>query len=80
MFRIEKCRDKAVYSAKLDKPRRLDLKRIAAKFKTIQDTPIVLVVEVDGVEVIVHRHGELLFKNCNDMEKLRKIAEKIYGA
>ncbi len=80
MFKIEKCRDKAVYSAKLDKPGRLDLKRIAKKFNTLQDTPIVLVVEVDGCEVIVHRHGELLFKNCNDMDKLKKIAEKIYGA
>lgn len=80
MFKIEKCRDKAVYSAKLDKPGRLDLKKIAWKFRTIQDTPIVLVIEVDGVEIIVHRHGELLFKDCTDMEKLKKIALKIYSA
>lgn len=79
MFRVEKCKDKVVYSAKLDSPDRLNLKEISRKFKTLQKTPILLLIEVDGCEIIVHRHGELMFKDCNDKDKIRNISKKIYA-
>lgn len=79
-FTVEKCKTKAAHSAKLKLQRKLDLTKIRSKFETVLETPILLVVKVDQVEVIVHGYGELLFKNCDDQELMRKIAEKIYAA
>ena len=73
MIKIEKCKTKAAYSAKV----KVDLARVRSKFDVVLDTPILVVVKVDGIEVIVHGYGELLFKNCDDVEKMQKIAESI---
>ncbi len=77
-FTIEKCKTKAAYSAKLKKQQKLDLSRIKKEFEVALETPILLVVKVEGLEVIVHSYGELLFKKCEDVELMRRIAEKIY--
>ncbi|MDP3699086.1 MAG: hypothetical protein Q8R47_05875 [Nanoarchaeota archaeon] len=77
-FTVERCKTKAAYSAKLKKPQHLDLQKIKTKFETILETPVLLVVKVEGVEIIVHGYGELLFKNCEDQEMMEKIARKIY--
>lgn len=78
MYNLAKCKTKVAYSAKLKKQGKLDLEKIKEKFEVILDTPILLVVKVEGVEVIVHGYGELLFKKCEDVELMKKIAEKIY--
>ena len=62
-FDISKCKTKAGYSAKLKKGRVLNLKKIIATFNVLLETPILVVIKVDDVEVIVHKHGELYFKN-----------------
>lgn len=77
-FTLEKCKTKAAYSAKLKKQSQLHLQKIKNKFEVVLETPILLVVKVEGVEVIVHGYGELLFKKCEDVELMKKIAEKIY--
>ena len=79
-FTVEKCKTKAAYSAKLKKQQKLDLKKIKDKFSVVLETPILLVVSVEGVEVIIHGYGELLFKRCQDVDLMRKIAERIYAA
>ena len=79
-FNLEKCKTKAAYSTKLKKQQHLDLQKIKRKFETVLETPILLVLKVDGVEVVVHGYGELLFKKCDDVDLMRKIAEMIYGA
>lgn len=79
-FTLEKCKTRTAYSAKLKKQQRLDLQKIREKFETVLETPILLVVKTEGVEIIVHGYGELLFKKCEDVDLMRKIAEKIYGA
>jgi len=79
-FTLEKCKTKASYSAKLKKQSQLQLQKIKKKFTVVLETPILLVVAVDGVEVIVHGYGELLFKKCDDLNLMKKIAEKIYSA
>jgi hypothetical protein len=43
------------------------------------DTPIVIVINVEGVEIIVHQYGELVFKKFYNEEKVKEIAEKVYG-
>ena len=79
-FTIEKCRTKAAYSAKLKKSQSLDLQKIKQKFELILETPLLLVIKVEGVEIIVHGYGELFFKNCEDKNLMKKIAEMIYSA
>ena len=78
-FHVQKCKTRAGYSAKLVKQGKLDLAALRAKFDVVMDTPVLLVLSVDDIEVIVHGYGELLFKKCDDIELARKIAEKIYG-
>jgi hypothetical protein len=78
-FKITKCKDKAVYSAKLLDKKELNLSAIARTFDVIEDTPILLLIVVDNEEVIVHRHGELMFKSCKNKEKMTNIADKIYA-
>ena len=77
-FTLGKCKTRAAYSAKLRKQGVLDLKRVAKKFTVVLETPIVLVISVSNVEVIVHQYGELVFKKCEDMELMEKIAKEIY--
>ncbi|MBU1111252.1 MAG: hypothetical protein ABIG93_05625 [archaeon] len=78
-FILSKCKTKAAYSAKLKKPGKLNLNKIKKKFEVVMDTEIVLVLKVDGVELICHAYGELLFKNCDDLTLMEKIAEKVYS-
>ena len=77
-FSLGKCKTKATFSAKLKKQNKLDLKKIAKKFKVVMETPILLVIKVEGIEIIVHGYGELLFKKCEDTELMEKIAKEIY--
>ena len=78
-FTLGKCKTRAAYSAKLRKQGVLDLKRVAKKFIVVLETPIVLVISVSGVEVIVHQYGELVFKKCEDMELMERMAREVYG-
>lgn len=77
-FILSKCKTKAAYSAKLKKPGKLNLEKIKKKFEVVMDTDILLVLKVEGVEIICHAYGELLFKNCDDVPLIEKIAERIY--
>jgi hypothetical protein len=77
-FTIQQCKTKATYSAKFANPRTINLQKIAHKFEVILKTPILLVIKVEGVEIIVHRHGELLFKKCSDEKLMKKCASRIY--
>jgi hypothetical protein len=77
-FTLGKCKTRAAYSAKLRKQGTLDLEKVAKKFEVVLETHVLLVVLVSGVEVIVHQYGELVFKKCEDMELMEKIAREIY--
>ncbi|HLC90803.1 MAG TPA: hypothetical protein VJI15_03465 [Candidatus Nanoarchaeia archaeon] len=79
-YTLAKCKTKASYSAKLVQKGKLNLDAIKKQFTVKVDTPILLVISVDGIEVIVHGYGELLFKNSTDVELLEKLAKKIYEA
>jgi molybdopterin-synthase adenylyltransferase len=79
LFTVGRCKTRAAMSAKPVKSVKLDLGKIKKEFETLLDTPIVIVINVEGVEIIVHQYGELVFKNFYDEEKVREIAEKVYG-
>ncbi|MDP3989586.1 MAG: hypothetical protein Q8Q01_00075 [archaeon] len=78
-FIIEKCKTKAAYSAKLAKKQTLNFNKIKEHFEVLLETPILLVIKIEEVEVIVHSYGELLFKKCQDKNLMTKIAERIYS-
>lgn len=80
-FIFGKCKTRAGYSAKLKKQGKLDLKKIKAAFETILETPILLVIKEQGLEIIVHGYGELLFKNgtAEQVELMERIVERIYS-
>ncbi len=77
-FSLAKCKTKAAYSARLLHKGKLDLQRIKNTFETILETPILLVVKIQGMEIIVHGYGELMFKTGKDVALMEKIAEEIY--
>lgn len=77
-YSIAKCKTKAAFSAKLKQKAKLDLTKIKNKFELILETPILVVIKVRGIEIIVHSHGELLFKTGNDLSILEEIAQEIY--
>jgi hypothetical protein len=77
-FSLAKCKTKAAYSAKLQQKGKLDLKKVKENFEVLMETPILLVIKTEAGEVIVHSHGEILFKGCKDVELMEKISKKIY--
>ena len=79
-FTFGKCKTRAGFSAKLQQQGRLNLQKIKKKFEVLLETPLLLVVREQGLEVIVHRYGELLFKNGKeeDFTKMEEIVKKIY--
>lgn len=77
-FTFGKCKTRAAYSAKLNQKGRLDLDRIKKKYETILVTPILVVIKVNGIEIIVHGHGELIFKSPEKKEWMENVAEEIY--
>ena len=78
-FTLSKCTTRAGYSAKPSKNMKLNLSRIKEKFTTLIETPIVLVIKENDIEIVVHEYGELLFKSGTDEELMNKIAKKVYS-
>lgn len=79
VFSLGKCKTRAGYSAQLKKKQKLDLNKIKKKFEVILETPILLVVREEGIEIIVHGYGELLFKKGDDVSLMEGIARRIYS-
>lgn len=77
-FTLGKCKTRAAYSAKLQQKGKLDLLKVRKKYETILETPILLVIKVKGIEIVVHSHGELLFKECEDTKFMESTAKEIY--
>jgi len=77
-FTLGKCKTRAAFSAKLTQKGKLDLNKVKKKYETILETPILLVIKVKNIEIVVHSHGELMFKECEDQEFMEKTTEEIY--
>jgi len=79
MFRLERCKTRAAYSAKPLQPLQLDLERVLVRFKPIAASSVALVLEVEGLNIAVHRDGEIIFQRGSDLKQMKKIAEEIYA-
>ena len=40
---------------------------------------IVLICEIEGVECLIQKHGEIFFRDTTDMTKMKSISAKIYS-
>ncbi len=77
-FSVGKCKTKAAFSAKLKQPRKIDLMAIRKKYDIVLETPILLVINVEDREIIVHSYGEIMFKEGGDMVWMERVAREIY--
>ena len=77
-FSLGKCKTRAAYSSKLMQKAKLNLEKIKKNYETILETPILIIIKINNIEIIVHSHGELIFKSGNDTEWMEKTAEEIY--
>ncbi|HLD88751.1 MAG TPA: HesA/MoeB/ThiF family protein [Candidatus Nanoarchaeia archaeon] len=55
----------------------INFNKLKNNFKTIAEAQNLIVLEKEG-EIIVFRHGELLFKDLKDIHKIESIAREIY--
>lgn len=78
MFEIKECKSKGGYTVKPLKNLKLDFAKIKKNFKIIFDSPIALVIQEDGIEIVIHKYGELLVKKCRDIKKIETLAKRIY--
>ncbi|MFQ5474560.1 MAG: ThiF family adenylyltransferase [Candidatus Nanoarchaeia archaeon] len=76
-YLVTMCKRKAAMAAKPIRHMSLDFDKLKSKYEVVLDTPILLVLRADD-EVIVYKHGEILFKTMTDEDKVRKAADKIY--
>ncbi|MBS3123727.1 hypothetical protein J4437_03750 [Candidatus Woesearchaeota archaeon] len=77
-FTLGKCKTKAAYSTKLKQRGKIDLNKIKHKYQVTLETPLLLVIKIESIEIIVHGHGELFFKDCSDLDFMEKTAQEIY--
>lgn len=79
-FSFGKCKTRAGYSAKLLMKGVLDLSKIKKSFTVVLETPILLVIQERKLEIIVHKYGELIFKNgtAEQVELMELVTEKVY--
>ncbi len=78
-FIIQKCRNRAAYSLRERRQGKIDLEKIKNIFDKIEvSTPAALIGRINKEAVIVHPHGEILFTKCEDKEKMKLIAAKVF--
>jgi hypothetical protein len=78
-FSLGKCKTKAAYSAKLKQKGILNLKKVSEKYEVLMNSPILVLIKVDNFEIIVHKHGEIFFKNCDNYPFMENLAKEIYN-
>ncbi len=79
-MKIEKCKTRQGYKVKPDKRLQLDMHKLKhiQLIQIIHWTPIVAICKYKEVEIIIHRYGELQFKEDLDIEIIRNMAMELY--
>jgi len=75
---VRKCKKKGAWAAQLVKNKEFNLEKVKEKFEVEFESPVVVLIKVEGCEVLVQKDGELLFKNCDNMKVIKKVAKEIY--
>lgn len=79
-FSVGKCKTRAAHSAKPKSRVKLNLEKIKKHFHVTVETPILLMLNINNIEIIVHSYGEILFKSGDDFDFMEETARKIYEA
>ncbi len=77
-YKIEKCLSKNTYKTKPLKKTSLNFKELRKKFKIKLDANIVLIINYNNSEIIVHKYGEIEFKKNIGLNEIKKISNLIY--
>jgi hypothetical protein len=76
-FTLNRCKTKKGYNAKAN--RKIDLLKVAKEYETEMNTPVLLVIKTRCGKTLVHEYGEIIFRECEDEEMMRKTAKEIYS-
>ncbi len=76
-FTLKRCKTKKGYTAKMRK--RIDLKKIAKRYDTELETPVLAVIKTECGKTLVYDYGEIVFRESKNEEQMRKIAKEIYS-
>ncbi|MCD6464357.1 ThiF family adenylyltransferase [Candidatus Woesearchaeota archaeon] len=76
-FLINICKARSGLKLLTRKPVTINIEQLQKYFKVLEKTSYIAVLDVNGVEVIVFKHGELLFKHFYDIEFATIVAEAI---
>ncbi len=79
MFTVEYCKTKAGFEVKPLKKTLINFDTLSRKGKILISTPHVCLLLIDSLEVIVHKHGLINFKEKVTKEQARKIGLIIYS-
>ena len=79
-FIIRPCKNKAAFSLRERQQQKIDIEKVRKLMDTVSvETKVALIGNIDQEEIIIHPHGEILFKKCRDKEKMRMIASKLFA-
>ena len=57
---------------------KLNLANIKNEFDVISDAGIAVVIEFQGIQIVVHEFGDIIFKSVADKNIIDGLAKKIY--
>ena len=74
---VKPCKTRAGFTARHSslKP---NFDTLKLKYEVLTDAKIVLLLKTKAGEVLVQKHGELLFKTCNDQKLIKDVATDIF--
>ncbi len=78
IYEIRMCDTKNQYYSRPLVEMKIDLNKLKKKVKVIVESPIVMICDIDGVECLIQKHGEIFFRDTNDKKKMKMIAGKVY--
>ncbi len=76
---VRRCSTRGAFEVIPEKPINIDLKKIKAKYETIADLPILVLIKCNNYEVTCYKNGKLLIRKCDNKDDAEKIAEEIYS-
>ncbi len=79
-MRIERCKTREGYKVTPEEKLVFDLQKLKRNPAIVLYcwTPFVAACKYKGVDVIIHRYGELQFKMENDITRVRDLSGEIY--
>ena len=78
LFTLLSCKTRATCSTMPNNNLSLNLNKIKEKYETVLETPVAIIIKEQNVEIVVHNYGKLVFRQCSDEKKIKRMAREIY--